>query len=191
MEYAYLFLCLMAVIGRLRHYRYNLLDTLAACGYPWPMQDPRSSKHRNLERVGLLYAGAERVDDALFRRYPDFFDPHDTLQVRYEMIRSHEIDKHSVVNICRRFGVSRQTFYNFKDRFEREGTAGLLWRKPGPQGPSKITAEVVSFVDKRIQRRDELTAEQIGSELKKELGVVLHMRTIEKLVKEIRSKKNS
>ena len=181
----------MERIGWSRYYRYNLLDSMAAWGYPWPMQDPRSSKHRNLERVGLLYAGAERVDDALFRRYPDFFDPHDTLQVRYEMIRSHEIDKHSVVNICRRFGVSRQTFYTFKDRFEREGTAGLLWRKPGPQGPSKITAEVVSFVDKRIQRRDELTAEQIGSELKKELGVVLHMRTIEKLVKEIRSKKNS
>jgi len=160
-------------------------------GYPWPMQDPRSSKHRNLERVGLLYAGAERVDDALFRRYPDFFDPHDALQVRYEMIRSHEIDKQSVVNICQRFGVSRQTFYIFKDRFEREGTAGLLWRKPGPRGPSKITPEVVDFVDKQFQRRDELTAEQIGSELKKELRVVLHTRTIEKLVKEIRSKKNS
>jgi transposase len=50
---------------------------------------------------------------------------------------------------------------------------------------------VVSFVDKQIQRGDELTAEQIGSALKKQLGVVLHTRTIEKLVKEIRSKKNS
>ena len=155
------------------------------------MPDPVSSKHRNLERVGLLYAGAERVDDALFRRYPDFFDPHDALQVRYEMIRSHEIDKQSVVNICERYGVSRQTFYTFKDRFEREGTAGLLWRKPGPQGPSKLTAEVVGFVDKQIQRGGELTAERIGSALKKELGIVLHRRTIEKLVKEIRSKKNS
>jgi transposase len=155
------------------------------------MRDPKSSKHRNLERVGLLYASAERVDEALFHRYPDFFDPHDALQVRYEMLRSHEIDKQSVVTICRRFGVSRQTFYNFKDRFEREGTAGLLWKKPGPKGPSKLTLEVTRFVEEQLVGRDTVTASEIGTELKQELGVVLHPRTIEKVLKELRSKKNS
>jgi transposase len=155
------------------------------------MEDPRSSKHRNLERVGLLYAGAEQVDDDLFRQHPDFFDAHDALQVRYEMIRCHEIDKQSVVNICQRFGISRQTFYNFKDRFEREGTAGLLWKKPGPKGPSKLTPEVMSFVEDQLERRDEVTASELGSELKQEFEVVLHPRTIEKLLKELRSKKNS
>ena len=155
------------------------------------MPAPKSSKHRNLERAGLLYASAEQVDDALFRRYPDFFDPHDAVQVRYEMIRSHEIDKQSVVKICRRFGVSRQTFYNFKDRFEREGTAGLLWKKPGPKGPSKLTPEVTRFVEEQLVGRDTVTASEIGTELKQELGVVLHPRTIEKVLKELRSKKNS
>ena len=155
------------------------------------MEDPRSSKHRNLERVGLLYAGAEQVDDELFRRHPDFFDAHDALQVRYEMIRRHEIDKQSVVNICRRFGISRQTFYNFKDRFEREGTAGLLWKKPGPKGPSKLTPGVTRFVEEQLVGRDTVTASEIGAELKQELGVVLHPRTIEKVLKELRSKKNS
>ncbi len=155
------------------------------------MRDRKFSKRRNLERVGLLYAGAERVDEALFHRYPDFFDPHDALQVRYEMIRSHEIDKQSVVTICRRFGISRQTFYNFKDRFEREGTAGLLWKKPGPKGPSKLTPEVTRFVEEQLVGRVTVTASEIGTELKQELGVVLHPRTIEKILKELRSKKNS
>jgi transposase len=155
------------------------------------MEDRKSSKLRNLERLGLLYAGADRVDDALFRRHPDFFDPHDALQVRYEMIRCHEIDEQSVVNICRRFGVSRQTFYNFKDRFEREGTGGLFWKKPGPKGPSKLTPEVMSFVEEQFERRDEATASELGAELKQEFEVVLHPRTIEKLLKELRSKKNS
>lgn len=150
-----------------------------------------SPKRRNLERCGLLNAGAERVNDALFRRHPDFFDPHDALQVRYEMIRSHEIDKQSVVKICRRFGVSRQTFYNFKDRFEREGTAGLLRKKPGPKGPSKLTAELMSFVEEQLAGSDDVTASAIGSKLKHELGIVVHPRTIEKLLKELRSKKNS
>lgn len=155
------------------------------------MEDPRSSKHRNLERVGLLFAGAEQVDDNLFRRHADFFDPHDALQVHYEMIRCHEIEKQSVVNICRRFGISRQTFYNFKDRFEREGTAGLLWKKPGPKGPSKLTPEVMSFVEDRLERGDNVTASELGSELKQEFEVILHPRTIGKLLKELRSKKNS
>ena len=155
------------------------------------MEDPKASKRRNLERVGLLYAGAERVDDAVFRRYPDFFDPYDALQVRYEMIRCHEIDQQSVVKICRRFGVSRQTFYNFKDRFEREGTAGLFRKKPGPKGPSKLTPEVMSLVEEQFERRDEVTASELGSELKHHLGVILHPRTIEKLLKQLRSKKNS
>jgi transposase len=155
------------------------------------MEDPRSSKHRDLERVGLLNAGAEQVDDELFRRHPDFFDAHDALQVRYEMIRRHEIDKQSVVNICRRFGISRQTFYNFKDRFEREGTAGLLWKKPGPKGPSKITPEVMSFVEGQLERHDEVTASELRSELRQRFEVVLHPRTIGKLLKELRSKKNS
>jgi transposase len=155
------------------------------------MQDPKASKHRNLDRVGLLYAGAERVDDELFRRYPEFFDPYDALQVRYEMIRGHETDKQSVVNICRRFGVSRQTFYTLKDRFEREGTAGLFRKKPGPKGPSKLTPEVMSFVEEQFERGDEVTASEIRSELKQQLGVVFHPRTVEKLVKELRSKKNS
>ena len=155
------------------------------------MEDPKASKRRNLERVGLLYASAERVDDALFRRHPDFFDPYDALQVRYKMIRCHEIDKQSVVKICRRFGVSRQTFYNFKDRFEREGTAGLFREKPGPKGPSKLTPEVMSFVEEQFERRDEVTASAIGPELKHQLGIVLHPRTIEKLLKQLRSKKNS
>ncbi len=155
------------------------------------MQDPKASKHRNLDRVGLLYAGAERVDDELFRRYPEFFDPCDALRLRYEMIRCHETDKQSVVNICRRFGVSRQTFYTFKDRFEREGTAGLFRKKPGPKGPSKLTPEVMSFVEEQFERRDEVTASELGSELKQHLGVILHPRTIEKLLKQLRSKKNS
>jgi transposase len=155
------------------------------------MEDPRSSKHRNLERVGLFYAGAEQVDDDLFRRHPDFFDAHDALQVRYEMIRCHEIDKQSVVNICRRFGISRQTFYNFRDRFEREGTAGLLWKKPGPKGPSKLTPEVMRFVEGRFEQGGEVTVSELGSELKQRFEVVLHPRTIGKLLKELRSKKNS
>jgi len=43
-----------------------------------------------------------------------------------------------VVGICQRYGVSRQTFYNLQERFLSAGTAGLLAKKQGPKGPSKV-----------------------------------------------------
>jgi hypothetical protein len=45
---------------------------------------------------------------------------------------------------------------------EREGAAGLFWKKPGPEGPSKLTPEVMSFVEEHFERRDEVTASEDG-----------------------------
>jgi transposase len=49
----------------------------------------------------------------------------------------------------------------------------------------------MSFVEEQFERREEVTASEIGDELKQHLGVVFHPRTVEKLIKELRSKKNS
>jgi len=47
----------------------------------------------------------------------------------------------------------------------------------------------MSFVEEQFERRDEVTASEIVYELKQQLGVVFHPRTVEKLIKELRSKK--
>ncbi len=56
--------------------------------------------------------------------HPDFFDVHDHLQVRYEMLRSHILDGKSVVDVCKRFGISRQAFYLLQEKFIEQGSAG-------------------------------------------------------------------
>lgn len=154
------------------------------------MED-KSRKYDNLRRAGLLHPAPEVVNDPLFQEHPEFFDAHDCLQVRYEMIRSHEIDRQSVVAICRRYGVSRQTFYTLQERFVSEGTAGLLFRRPGPKGPSKLTVEVLEFVEQQLAQEPDLRAVQLQSQLKRNLEVRLHRRTLEKLLKALGSKKNS
>jgi transposase len=153
--------------------------------------EEKPRKYDNLKRAGLLHPAPQVVNDPLFREHPEFFDAHDSLQVRYEMIRAHEIDRRSVVEICRRYSISRQTFYTLQQRFVSAGTAGLLFQRPGPKGPSKLTMEVLEFVEQQLEQEPNLRAVQIQSQLERSLEVRLHRRTLQKLLKELGSKKNS
>lgn len=155
------------------------------------MQQSHAAKIRNLTQAGLLNPAPEQVNSPLFGKHPDFFDAHDKLQVRYEMLRAHLVDGKSVVEICAHFGVSRQTFYILQEKFLEEGSPGLLPKKPGPKGPVKLRPKVLAFVRERIESRRDLSATQLLSEIEEKFAVSLHRRTIEKLVKKLVSKKNT
>jgi transposase len=155
------------------------------------MKDPMRLKQKNLKQAGLLNPRAELVTDPVFVKHPEFFDVYDHLQVRYEMLRSHILDGNSVVDICDRFGISRQAFYMLQEKFIEEGSAGLLPKKPGPRGPSKLTADVLAFIREEVRSEQDMTVPQLLSEIENKFAVSFHRRTIEKLVKELQSKKNS
>jgi len=93
--------------------------------------------------------------------------------------------------ICQRFGVSRQTFYKLQEKFLYKGIVGLLPQQPGPKGPSKLTEEVLSFVRQRLEADELIAAPKLMAKVQTKFGMSLHRRTIEKLIKELRSKKNS
>ncbi len=155
------------------------------------MKRDKSLKHCNLKKAGLFNPKPEQVGDNLFDAYPDFFDPCDNLQVRYEMLRSHIIEGGSVIGVCQRFGVSRQTFYSLQKRLTQEGTAGLLPKKSGPRGPSKLTATVLRFVEEQLEGKEQISTGELYVKIEQEFGVSLHKRTIDKLVKKLSLKKNS
>ena len=154
------------------------------------MADQRSRKLASLRAASVLHPDPDRVSDPLFHDHPTFFDANDLLQVRYEMLRAHLLDHHRVVALCRRYGLSRQSFYTVQARFEAAGTAGLVGRKPGPKGPSKLTAEVVEFVERQLHADPTRRARALVEELEDHVGVRCHPRTLEKLLKDLRSKKN-
>ena len=155
------------------------------------MNDDAKQKRSNLEAAGLLNPTPKRVTDPLFRELSAFFDPHDRLQVRYEMLRSHELDHASVVEICHRYGVSRQTFYSLQEKFLNEGTAGLLVKKPGPKGPAKLSAEIVNYVEEELEKEAGIGTVELLLRIQNRFGRSFHRRTIEKLVRTRRSKKNA
>src|SRR5258708_24155026 len=82
-------------------------------------------KRRALRAQGALNPAPEKVLAEPFRSHAEFFDAEDRLQVRYEMLRGPAQGEMSVVEACRLFAVSRQTFYTLRRAFEARGTARL------------------------------------------------------------------
>ena len=154
------------------------------------MGHAKRSKLTRLRQAGLLHPHPDRVRDPVFLDQPDFFDSHDLLQVRYELLRAHLIDGDKIAGLCRRFGVSRQTFYNLQARFLERGSSGLLPGRPGPKGPSKLSHEVASFAEKELAGDEDISGALLASRIDAQLDVSLHKRTVEKLLKALRGKKN-
>jgi transposase len=150
------------------------------------MKHSKPSKLSRLREAGLLHAHPDRVRDRLFLGQPDFFDAQDLLQVRYELLRAHLVAGDGIAGVCRRFGVSRQTFYNFLARFLEQGSGGLLPGKPGPKGPSKLSPDVMRFAVEWFARDEEISGAALASQIGSQFDVSLHKRTIEKLLAALR-----
>jgi hypothetical protein len=112
------------------------------------MSTVQDFKPRFLAARQALHPHPEQIGDALFQQ-GGFFDPRDLVQVRYELLRRHLVEKQSVTEVIRDFGISRQMFYVLLGLFQKEGLAGLLPRKRGPKGAHKCTDTIVAFVTAR------------------------------------------
>jgi len=100
-------------------------------------------KREHLRGSGTLNPRPENVTDPLFAN-SSFFDAHDLLQVRYEMIRGDS--RHmSLKERALRFGMSVSTYSRLKRAYLKGGLQALIPAKRGPQGPHKITSEMVAY----------------------------------------------
>jgi transposase len=155
------------------------------------MTKSQGPKRVQLREADLLHPQPDCVRDPLFEEMPEFFDAEDLLQVRYEILRAHLVKHDAIRAICHRFGVSRQTFYNLQAKFQTAGTAGLLPKQPGPKGPRKLTTQVLDFVSEGLDREQATSAKELVHQIRNRFGITLHRRTLEKLVRDLRRKKNT
>ncbi|MGV2085685.1 helix-turn-helix domain-containing protein [Rhizobium sp. K7/93] len=102
----------------------------------------KRSKMDALIDEGTFNPNSEKVRDPKFRG-SEFFDPHDAVQVKYEMLRRVSVDNVSVTDASDEYGVSRPTYYQAKSNFDATGIAGLV--PAGPRGPHKVDDEVLAF----------------------------------------------
>jgi len=130
---------------------------------------------------GTLNPAPEKVLDPKFLEN-EFFDPRDTVQVKYEMLRRVSVENASVTDVAQEYGVSRPTYYQAKTNLEETGIAGLVPKKPGPRGPHKIQGEVLAFLKKQIVPGKPIRARSLAALILQKFGVEVHPRTIERTV---------
>jgi transposase len=153
------------------------------------MSTPRQSKRAALAAAGLLNAHPSVVVAPLFREHPEFFDPEDLVQVRYEVLRARLVDGAEVTRLCELYGVTRQTSYNLLAKFDAAGLAGLLPGKRGPRGAWKLGPEIRAYVVAELQGEAPLSGATLATQIEERFAISVHKRTVERLLVDLRSKK--
>lgn len=137
-------------------------------------------KLKALRASGAVHPRPQDVTDPLFRGSP-FFDPHDIVQVKYEMLRRVRIDEREVSETAGAFGFSRPSFYSARAAFERDGLPGLLPRKRGPRHAHKLTDDVLAVLAAaRTEDGAVPPTSTLVRMLKDQCGITAHPRSVER-----------
>jgi transposase len=139
----------------------------------------RDPKSEALAQDGVLNPNPEIVRDELFAGNP-FFDAKDLVQVRYEMVRRHQVDGVAISEAAATFGVTRPTFYKAQNALQTAGLTGLLPGRRGPRDGHKVTAEVIAFVTVLKAASPELTTSRCLDAVEARFGVKVHRRSLER-----------
>jgi transposase len=150
----------------------------------------RPSKRAFLEATGAWHPHPERVRAGPFLSHR-FFDPRDKVQVKYEMVRAHAVVGEPIARVARAFGVTRETVYATSRRLATRGVLGLADEKRGRKGPVKITPAIRDFVVAAKQREPALAAQALAEQIATEFGVVVHKKTVERVLTTGAGKKTS
>jgi transposase len=140
---------------------------------------PENSKTAALRRHSSLNPHPERVQDELFLSHA-FFDPHDIVQVKYEMLRRVRQDGLSVTRSAAQFGVSRPTWYQAQRAYDAGGLPALVPAKPGPRRASKLTEEVVAALRAARARQPDIAAADLVALVREQFGLSVHRRSVER-----------
>ena len=138
----------------------------------------RTRRQQALQTQGAAHSRPQDVSDPRFRDSA-FFDPNDLVQVKYEMLRSVQIEGRAVVDAAEAFGLSRPVFYVTQELFRREGLPGLLPHKRGPKRAHKLTDEALAILAEAVRTAERMpTGEELAALLAERCGVQAHPRSI-------------
>ena len=121
-------------------------------------------------------------------RTGEFFDPRDSVQVKYEMLRRVRTDGTSVAQAAADFGFSRPAYYQALEAFQAAGLPGLVRKRPGPRRAHKLSEEVMAYLERLRAEDANLAAADLANRLRREFALDIHPRTIEKALKKKQKK---
>ena len=139
-------------------------------------EDP---KVQTLREERCLNPRPEAVRDPAFAS-SEFLDARDLVQVKYEMVRRVRVDGDAVARTVADYGFSRPSFYEAAAALDDGGLAGLVPARPGPRRAHKMSDEVVTFAQQRLQADPELRPADLVGRIEDRFGVRVHPRSIER-----------
>jgi transposase len=142
-------------------------------------QKPSDRKIESLKSRGCLHPHPERVKDPLFEQ-EGFFDPRDSVQVKYEMVRRARVDGVAVTACAATFGFSRPSFYQAQVALQRAGIQGLVPAKPGPRSAHKLSEEIVAHLEEHRSQSPDVTAADLAQLVQQRFGKKVHPRSVER-----------
>ena len=169
----------MFSLDRLAHMRHK--DIYVLCRFMPMKSRSKPLKIEALREEGTLNLTPEHVRDPKFQGN-EFFDPHDIVQVKYEMLRRVSVENASVSATTEDYGVSRPTYYQTKASFDKAGIAGLVPQTRGPRGPHKFRGEALAFVQQQLVAGEPVRARELAKLVRQKFDLNIHPRTIERAV---------
>jgi len=105
------------------------------------------------------------------------------------MLRRVRIDGQSVSQAARDFGFSRTAFYQALSLLRQQGMPGLIPKRPGPKQAHKLNDAVLEFIERQRRGADEvLRPDALAKMVRKEFGLSVHPRSIERALSRRRKK---
>ena len=141
-----------------------------------------ATRRESLRKDGALHPDSKKVKSELFAE-DTFFDPEDLAQVKYEMLRCIRTEKFSITKASQKFGLSRPSYYQSKEQFEKHGLMGLIPLKPGPKHAHKLTEDVILFVREQLEIMDRKDWENISRLVYEKFGKRVHPRSIARCIR--------
>ena len=111
----------------------------------------------------------------------DFYNPDDTIQKRYEMLRRKYIDGLKIKEAAKKFGYSVPYFKKLKKKFDNKGIEGLKPMKKGPKGRHPKTKKCTQII---ISNREKGMNIYENSENLKRKGYNISPTTVHRVLKE-------
>jgi transposase len=151
------------------------------------MSESTEAKITALRQQGVLNPRPLGIIDPSFQD-SDFFDRHDLLQVKYEMLRRVRVDGWSVWSAAESFGFSRPVFYQAQAAYASAGLPGLIPQRPGPRQAHKLSEEVVDYLLEQILSDSSLRTPALSRLIRQRFDLAVHPRSIERALARRRKK---
>jgi len=146
-------------------------------------KQPKDDKTESLKKYGAFNPHPQKVVEETFSDSElEFFDPRDLVQVKYEMLRAVEKEGRSIKHASEAYGFSRPAFYQAQSQFKQGGVTGLVKKRPGPKSAHKLTADILAFIEQKLEEGKPFRARRLVPLIKEKFGKDVHPRSIERAV---------